>query len=217
MYIQRHESTLAAARRTIDGHIGSLLLLGGPPGTQVRLNGRLLGKLPLAKTIRVEAGIYRLEATQPGYYPVTRSVALAGGEVTRESIQLTSLSTQGRPEEAQTSRGGPTWVTWTFGGLALASGVFTGLAWAKRENHAETWNDDSQCLAPGMTREQMCGDELDAGKQAEVAMWIGAGATVAFAAGSVATLWLSGDDAEAPQAGLGCGVGLAQIACHGRF
>jgi tetratricopeptide (TPR) repeat protein len=217
-YIQRHERTLAAARRTIDGHIGTLRLIGGPPGTEVRLNGRLLGTLPLGQTIRVEAGIYSLEATLPGHYPVTRSVALAGGTSTRESIQLALLSAPSSGgEQVRASSGGSNWLTWTFGGLALGAGAATAVAWTIREKHANAWNDDSQCLIPGRTRESVCGDELDAGKRAETGMWIGAGATLVFAVASVSTLWFNGDSSEAPSAALGCGLGLGQIACSGRF
>jgi tetratricopeptide (TPR) repeat protein len=217
-YIQRHERTLAAARRTIDGHIGTLRLIGGPPGTEVRLNGQLLGTLPLEQTIRVEAGIYSLEATLPGHYPVTRSVALAGGTSTRESIQLARLSAPSPVgERVRASSGGSNWLTWTFGGLALGAGAVTAVAWATREKHADAWNDDSQCLVPGKTRESVCGDELDAGKRAETGMWIGAGATLVFAVASISTLWFSGDSSETPSAALGCGLGLGQIACSGRF
>jgi hypothetical protein len=216
-YIQRHESTLATARRTIDGHMGSLRVLGGPRGTQVRLNGRLVGTLPMEQTIRAEAGIYSLEATLPGHYPVTRSVALAGGAASRESIELTPLGRQTQPGEKASTGGRASWLTWTFGGLALGAGAVTVVSWAMRERHADRWNDDADCLAPGRTREQLCGDELDAGKRAETGMWIGAGATVALAAASVATLWFTGDDAETGTAALGCGVGWSQVACRGHF
>jgi len=55
-YVQKHQAILANARRTVDGHIGALELTGGPRGTEILLNGRLVGRLPLQQTIRVQAG-----------------------------------------------------------------------------------------------------------------------------------------------------------------
>jgi hypothetical protein len=216
-YIQRHQAVLATAKRTIDAHLGSLILSGGPRGTEVRLNGRLLGKLPLDQTLRVAAGIYTLEARLPGHYPVTRSVALAGGEVAREAVQLTPLSAPAEAAPVSASSGGANWLTWTFAGLAVGAGAFTVAAWVDRERHADAWNDNSQCLSPGQTREQVCGSELEDGKKAETWMWVGAASTAAFAAASVATVWFNSSPSETPQAGLSCGMGLGALTCRGRF
>jgi hypothetical protein len=221
-YVQKHQAILANARRTIDGHIGALELTGGPRGTEVLLNGRLVGRLPLQQAIRVQAGIYALEARLPGHYPVTRSIALAGGALARESIDLVPLSGQARssspvddaPEDAPRSN----WLTWTFAGLAAGASIGTVAAWATRERHVENYNDDEQCLRIGQSREDACGDERAAGDQATTWMWIGGAATVAFATASVLTVVLSDEnDKEADPTALSCGVGLAQIACSGRF
>lgn len=216
-YVQRHQAVLATAKRAIDAHLGSLLLSGGPRGSEVRLNGRLLGTLPLRQTVRVQAGIYTLDARLPGHYPVTRSVALAGGEVARESIELTPLSTVAESRPAPAPSGGSHWLSWTFGGLAVGAGAFTAAAWVIRERHADTWNDDSQCLAPGRTREQVCGGERGDGRRAETWMWVGAASTGALAVASVTALWLNGSPSEAPEAALSCGVGLGELSCSGRF
>jgi tetratricopeptide (TPR) repeat protein len=220
-YIQKHQATLAAARHTIDGHIGLLELAGGPRGTEVRLNGRLLGTLPIEQTLRVKAGIYTLEARLPGHYPVTRSVALAGGVLVRESIDLPPLSPRGagttRADEPSEATAGRNWLGWTFAGLAVGAGVATGAAWLTREQHADTWNDDDQCLRPGLTREQACGEERSAGERANTWMLIGATTTGALAAAAVVSYWVSRPDEEAPTSALSCGVGLGLVQCAGRF
>jgi hypothetical protein len=224
-YVQKHQATLATARRTIDGHIGQLRILGGPKGTEVRLNGRSIGTLPLADTVRVEAGIYTLEARLPGHYPVTRSVALAGGVLVRETIEL---EPQGAREERpapmsatapapQVEESHTNWWAWTFGGLAVASGVLAVGAWATREKHADTWNDDEECLRPNRSRESVCGSELDKGQKAETWMWIGGGAAVAFSAAALGSLWLEPRRESPTEAGVRCGVGFAQLQCTGRF
>jgi tetratricopeptide repeat protein/PEGA domain-containing protein len=233
-YIQKHQATLASARRTVDGHIGQLELTGGPRGAEIRLNGRLIGTLPLDETLRVEAGIYTLEARLPGHYTVTRSVALAGGALVRESLELEPRT--GRDERAalkssadRESAGdapapaprveeGPTnWWAWTFGGLAVAGGVVTAAAWVTREKHADRWNDDDQCLGPNQSRKSLCGTELDSGQRAETWMWIGGGAAAAFTAAAIGSLWLEPGHEAPTEAGVSCGIGIGSLECAGRF
>jgi hypothetical protein len=221
-YVQKHQATLAAARRTVDGHIARLRLAGGPAGTQIRLNGKLIGTLPMSETMRVEAGIYTLEASLPGHYPVTRSVALAGGALAQESVELARRDTKREvapapaEPEAQTS-GETNWLAWTFGGLAVGAAAGTVYAWAKREQHADAWNDNEQCLSPTQTRGELCGAELDAGEQAETWMYIGGAATAAFTAAAIGSIWLGGSDEPGTDTALSCGVGLAALHCAGRF
>lgn len=232
-YVQRHQSMLASARRRIDAHIGSLEVSGGPPGTQVWLNGRLVGKLPMSETVRIEGGIYTLEARLPRHYPVTRSVAIAGGSLVRESLRLQpvssaakesspAVSVEGQPVEADAGAspsGTPGWLTWTLAGLTVGAAAGTAYAWTVREGHAEKWNDDEQCLDPGRTREQVCSSELDAGKSAETWMWIGGATTGAFAAATLVSLWLQRDEeaGDPSTAGVDCGFGWNQVLCSGRF
>jgi tetratricopeptide (TPR) repeat protein len=232
-YVQRHQSMLASARRRIDAHIGSIEVSGGPPGTQVWLNGRLVGKLPMSETVRIEGGIYTLEARLPRHYPVTRSVAIAGGSLVRESIRLQPVSSaegasspaasaDEQPPEgtADTSASGtPEWLTWTLAGLTVGAAAGTAYAWTVRENHANNWNNDNDCLRQGRTREDVCSDELDAGKSAETWMWVGGAATGAFAAATLVSLWLQGDDeaVDANTVGFDCGLGFNQVLCAGRF
>jgi hypothetical protein len=231
-YVQRHQSMLASARRRIDAHIGSLEVSGGPVGTQVWLNGRLVGKLPMSETVRIEGGIYTLEARLPQHYPVTRSVAIAGGSLVRESIRLQPVSSNAsesspavsdeQPLDADAGRspsGTPEWLTWTLAGLTVGAAAGTAYAWTVREGHADNWNDDEACLAQGRTREQVCSNELDAGKSAETWMWVGGATTGAFAAATLVSYWLQRDEeaGDANTAGFDCGLGWNQVLCSGRF
>jgi hypothetical protein len=223
-YIQKHQGVLASARRSIDAHIGSLQLTGGPEGAEIRLNGRSVGTLPIADTLRIEAGIYTLEARLRGYYTVTRSVALAGGSLVRESVSLSPEDAAVRPANVEAAQAvdapneGPRWLGWVFAGLAVGAGVGTVAAWSVREDHVDNWNDDSQCLRAGETRGEVCGSERDDGDRAETWMWIGGAATGVFAAASVVTFWAtSGDARETGTASVGCGVGLGLLRCSGSF
>jgi hypothetical protein len=224
-YIQKHQGVLAAARRTIDAHIGQLQISGGPPGTEIRLNGRSVGTLPIAETLRIEAGIYTLEARLPGHYPITRSVALAGGTLVRESVALSAADENAvarpvsvaEPEAEAAPSNGPRWLGWVFAGLAVGAGVGTVVAWSAREEHVDNWNDDSQCLRPGQTRGDVCASEREQGDQAETWMWISGAATGVFAAASVVTFWATADDNQERGTALGCGVGLGTLSCSGSF
>lgn len=223
-YVKKHQAVLAAARRTIDGHIGTLQLSGGPPGAEIKLNGRVIGALPIEDTVRLEAGIYTLEARLPGHYPVTRSIALAGGTLVRESIALTPVAggseqpaavSEPRADAVPSRRSN--WLTWTFAGLAVAGGVGTVAAWATRERHVENWNDDGQCLRPGQTRGEVCAGEREDGDRAETWMWVAGAATGAFTVASVVSFWVNADEGQESTATVGCGVGFAQLSCSGRF
>jgi hypothetical protein len=184
--------------------------------------------LPIEEPVRVEAGIYTLEARLPGHYPVTRSVALAGGTLVREALTLTPVGkgdVDGEPPppvgrvEAEPESRGASWLTWTFGGLAVAAGIGTALAWSTRERHVENWNDDSQCLRAGQTRGEVCASERDSGDRAETWMWIAGAATGAFTVASVISFWAdsSGDATEPADTAFDCGIGLGQLSCAGRF
>jgi hypothetical protein len=222
-YVEKHQSTLAAARRSIDAHMCSLRISGGPAGTQIRLNGRPMGALPLDRTLRVEAGIYTLEAQQPGYYPVIRSVALGGGALVQEAVNLAPVSEQvgtfvPQDRAPAPAMGRANWLTWTFAGLGVGAAGGTVAAWAMRQHHADRWNDDGRCLKAGQTRAQTCGSEREAGKAAETWMWVGAAATGGFAAAAVASYFLNEKSpAPAAKAALSCGVGFAALSCAGRF
>jgi hypothetical protein len=99
--------------------------------------------------------------------------------------------------------------------------VVTVGAWATRERHVENWNDDGQCLQPGLTRGEACAAERRDGDRAETWMWVAGAATGAFTAASLVSFWLDSDDPQesAPESGtaIGCGVGLGLLSCSGSF
>lgn len=220
-YVQKHQAMLAEARRTVDAHIARLRIAGGPPGVEVRLNGKAIGTLPIEETARIQAGIYTIEATLPGYYPVSRSLALAGGTLTQETIELAPHEKRElavtRDAEPIAKEGNSRWLAWTFGGLAVAAAGGTVFAWAKREQHAEVWNDNDRCLSSTRTRGQLCGDELDKGERAETWMWIGGAATVVLTGASIGSAWLGSPGDETSDSAMSCGLGFGALQCAGQF
>jgi hypothetical protein len=223
-YVQRHQAMLVEARRTIDSHIASLDVIGGPRGAQVWLNGRPLGTLPFSAPRRVSAGIYTLQVRLSGHYPVTRSVALAGGTLVREQVVL-SPEFRDAPAPQPIDDGAPesarevSWLTWTFAGLAAGAGVGAGVALGLRELHVAKYNDDSECLLPDDTpRGEACKSDREAAERAETWMWISAAAAGAFATASVVSFVLSGPSEQEEQPiAVSCGVGFARVECGARF
>lgn len=220
-YVQSNQGILTSARRSIDAHIGTLEISGGPPGTAIWLNGRSIGTLPIQKKLRIQAGSYTLEARLSGYYPLSRSVTVSGGALARESVQLgreIQRAPARPPAVSDASTPSDTsWLTWTFAGLTAVAGGATVVAWTARERHVDNWNDDRRCLQQGLTRGQVCGSEHDAGDRAETWMWIGGIATGAFAAATIVSYSLGSKGTEAKESALSCGIGLGQALCSGRF
>jgi hypothetical protein len=235
-YVQRHRQELDDARGVIEENIGSLDVEGEPAGAEVRLNGRVIGTLPLSAPVPVTVGAYTLEVKLEGHYPVRRPIAIAGHGFVRESVQLERLpsdelgtrrfpgsvapvSASASPSSDEGLDRGATrpWLTWTLAGLGAAAGLTTVGAIVYREQHARRWNDDS-CLAVGQTRAQLCGEERDkveTGDAVAITSGIAAGL---FAAGAMINAFVFTEPSRASQMGLqGCALGPTGASCFGAF
>jgi tetratricopeptide (TPR) repeat protein len=227
-YVVRHRKSLDDAQRVISANIGRLEVEGEPAGAEVRLNGRLIGTLPLAAPARATVGSYSLEVRLEGHYTLQRPLVITGNSLSRESVRL-----EPRPADephaalASTGQGGdPTadrpaerpWLTWTLGGLSAAAGVTTITALVYREVHANNWNDNSQCLSADQTREELCGAERDKAESAGSVAVVAGVATGLFAAGALLNAFAFSTEAPSGQASLqGCTVGLMGASCFGSF
>lgn len=233
-YVNRHRQTLEDAKRVIDSNIGRLEVEGEPAGAEVRLNGRLVGTLPLAAPIRSTVGAFMLEVRHSGHYSAQRPITITGGGLVRESVQLEPLPADGEWRGGAPDRSGgrgsgsmpdmdagagPSWLTWTFVGAAGVAGVTTVGALLYREVHAGRWNDNNRCLEVDRTRAEVCGDERDKAKTGETVAVVGGALTAAFVVG--ATLGAVGvfeSDAPPGEVGLrGCNLGFSGASCFGTF
>jgi hypothetical protein len=243
-YYQRHADAIDVVRRSIAARVGTFQAQGGPDGASVRLDGQLVGTLPMTAPASIEAGAYLMEVHKPGYYRLRRNVTISGGVLTREPVELnravargdlgagsgTAASASGElGAEADRSWWQSPAVGWTFLGLGVASGVASGISFATREDRVDRWNDD-RCIPRDdqrRTREQSCGQFKD---QAETAQTIGvvtAIAGVVFTGVGITQLVTSGDrsdtvaeDTASARPGLrvtDCGAGFLTIACRGSF
>src|SRR5690606_2068183 len=195
-YVNRHRQTLEDAKRVIDSNIGRLEVEGGPPGAEVRLNGRLVGTLPLGEPVRSTVGSFVLEVRHEGHYTAQRPIIITGGGLVRESVTLEPRpageawraggpagAPSGMPDGADEG-GGTSWLTWTLGGMAGVAGATTVAAIVLREVYAGRWNDNARCLEVERTRAEVCGDERDKVNTAENVALVSGALTGAFALGA---------------------------------
>jgi hypothetical protein len=225
-YIRRHRPTLENAYEFVAQRLGSLDVVGEPEGAELRLSGRPIGVLPLSAPVRVPIGSYVLEVRKEGYYSVTRPIAMGGGSLLRESVTLGRreaapawvVDMARRPPGAlDETRGSPRWLTWTLAGAGAGAAAVSAIAFGLREKHASTWNGDA-CLRPGLTRGQVCPEELDSGRSAE--RWgIGAGiVSGVLLGGAAASFLLERSPSEGSSLALdGCRIDVAGAGCFGSF
>lgn len=96
-WITRNRAALEGALAQLQQRLCALELIDGVPGARVRVDGRDIGALPAASTVRLVRGSYTLEVEAEGYYPLRRSIDLNGASA-RESVEM-------RPRAGQTSQG----------------------------------------------------------------------------------------------------------------
>jgi hypothetical protein len=230
-YVVRHRQALDEARSVIEDNIGMVEVDGQPAGAEVRLNGRLVGTLPLAAPVPVTVGSYTLEVKLAGHYSAVRPIAVAGHSFLRESVRLERLPTDELSTRTFPIGVGPgpghdatldrplerSWLTWTLAGLGAATGVTAIGAVVYREVHANRWNDDSRCLAVGQTRAELCGGERDKVESADgLALATGVAAGL-FTAGALLNAFVF-TEPSTPRTGLaGCSLSPQGASCFGSF
>jgi hypothetical protein len=98
-WINKNRSALEEGATVVGRHVGHLEVTGTPLGAEVVVDGEIVGRLPLSEVIPANAGTVAVQVRAPGYLTVTRGASVSAGELTRESVDLQSLS----PEHSATS------------------------------------------------------------------------------------------------------------------
>lgn len=163
---------------------GELVLSVSPPGAEVLIDEKLVGRAPLAAPLRLEAGLHRIDVRAPGAEPYSEMVAIAEGETVQTEIDLA---------------GGVPWRTvgvigMGVGGALLAGGAVTGVLAVGASGDLDDCRADPGCART--TREvELADDVRSRALITDVLVWSG----VAIAAGSV-VLWLLSPDGAAVDA-----------------
>lgn len=85
-WIQKSRPALEAALGHVNDHVGQVQILGGSPGTEVRIDGVPRGKLPLERALVVSTGTVTIDLVAPGLVPIQRTTLVHGRESIRESF-----------------------------------------------------------------------------------------------------------------------------------
>lgn len=229
-YYRRYESDISTVEQLIATRVGRFQVVGSPPGAEVRLNGRVVGHLPMAEAHRLEAGNYQLEVVSQGHYALRRSQRIPGAVLTREVVDLGPETSAAESARVLGEDHGPPrwweerWVAWSLAGAGAASALTAGIAFVVREQQASQWNDDGRCVVPGGgTREQQCGSDYGDARMAER---IGATAAVGallFGGAAIAHFTLIAPPGAGRTPGAEatletrCGPGWLGVSCEGTF
>jgi hypothetical protein len=90
-WVRRYREVIERSRAVVAGHLGSLEVLGGPEGAELRIDGRPVGRLPLAQPVRVAAGHIGIQLVAEGHLPAARPVTIAAGQLARETMTLQKI------------------------------------------------------------------------------------------------------------------------------
>jgi tetratricopeptide (TPR) repeat protein len=119
-------------KKLVDGRIGTIEVMCTQDGAQVALDGKAWFSCPGTKAMRVIADKHAVTAELAGYMTQSRSVAVLGGTVTKESIKLVPLATAVRFEYPYRR-----WIPWT---VAAAGVVVAGAGlgvWLQAKSDAD--------------------------------------------------------------------------------
>jgi hypothetical protein len=140
-WIGNNRKALEQALAVIGQHVGTVEVMSNVPGTEILVDGRLVGALPLRRPLRLSGGTSMLQARADGYVPSQRPVTVVPGQLSRESFTLLPVSKAPAvpapapppafveaPAAPPPPPPSPLQSKWTFIGTATATAVVGGLA-----------------------------------------------------------------------------------------
>jgi hypothetical protein len=87
-WVDRNRKVLGQSLTTIRQHISFVDISGEPAGAEVTVNGRGVGRLPLAAPVRVGQGYIEVELAAPGYLPAKRTITASGAQAYQLFVKL---------------------------------------------------------------------------------------------------------------------------------
>jgi tetratricopeptide (TPR) repeat protein len=226
-FVRRNRELLEQALAEIRTQLTDLTLTGGVPGADVVVDGAPRGTMPLASTIRVQAGTTHVDVHADGYEPFSRQVIVAQGSPVTLEVTLVPISVapvvMPEPEsepEPEPPPPPPPPVESSFAwrmptGIALAAAGAIGLGVA---SGLMAWREDNArarltCVDTDPACRARYGTAVDA-ETAGIATYVVSGLVAAAGVGLI--LW---DILTAPSAerAFACAPGALSLACVARF
>jgi tetratricopeptide (TPR) repeat protein len=90
LWIETNVEPLKSTLARVQEQLGSLDVVGSPAGAEVIIEGAARGTLPLSKPLRVRTGDCQFIVRAAGHEPLSRVVRISTGELTRETVNLSS-------------------------------------------------------------------------------------------------------------------------------
>jgi hypothetical protein len=87
-WVLKHRKAIEDAMQAIAAHVGRLEVRGSPAGAEVRVDGELIGKLPLPAAFAVTAGGVAIDVRAEGYVTIMRASTVPNGMLIRETFEL---------------------------------------------------------------------------------------------------------------------------------
>ena len=87
-WIVKYKDALDGALATVRTHLGDLILNGGAPGAEVKVDGEKAAVLPASGPLRLVVGTHTLEVRADGYYPWSQPVTIRNDAPAAVSIEM---------------------------------------------------------------------------------------------------------------------------------
>jgi hypothetical protein len=223
-WIAENRAPLAAALETIERHLGWLEVTTNMVGSELWVDGALVGRLPSASPVRLVNGSAVVELRSEGHRAIRRTVEIAPGGRTHEDMPMAESSapaslpprfaigvaapppdTSGKPSSTQRA--------WGFRAIAAGAVLTAGgvVAHVLREREAAVYNDDSKCFYGTESRNERCGDHRRAA-ETETAFAIAGYVSGGVIAAAGALLVASAPDAPSSTR-IGCRMRMLGASC----
>jgi hypothetical protein len=227
-WIEKYRGQIDGSIQDVKRHVASVEVKGDPPGAEVLVNGRSVGKLPLANAIRVNAGSVDVEVNAAGHQRGFRTITVGPTEFQTVVLRLERIQGAGPPPPPPTEAGTP-WQRWAAIGVFAGGAVFAGMGTygvIRHNDRVESFNGKCAegpmgALDKGTGQPSgACADLQSQYQGARTLTIVGYSVAGALVAAGVVLLLTTPDQPQAEsRLSLSCGpsLGVLGAACAGRF
>jgi len=86
-WVKKNRGAIDESLREAKMKVAVIEIVGEPPGADVLVNGKVVGQLPLASPVRIEAGEIDVELRAEGHRPSLKSLHVEGGQYQRIAVR----------------------------------------------------------------------------------------------------------------------------------